>query len=407
MGTDRRMTALRKKQSDQERWKDKFGRQTPRRQERLLSLVGVRPAEEEEPNAPADQSTEGRSLGPTVGPEQGLTVRGKSLGPTVGPSIAEKQLRTDGQSEVSPQQGDAILLAPLQWEVRQVLDGVAASQAIISVRQIANQVGASIEGVKKAIRLLKQVGILQTTAVRTADVQGFRVELETTIPVRKGTLNEARGIVKRLGLTPNGWSQALRTNPRRMYVCKKNKYIQRADLTQLLKVCPTDWKIREATLITIADSYPEMDKTTFRLSLLRAAEQAKEGKTIIRNANAWLKAAFEKNGAPLITARDIEAQVTRGQGEKPERAAASQTDRPIPAVQQEEDEVLRQYMAAPEDQRREIDRRAEEKMKTMRGILAQVGPDNHQAILVQARIEAARAVLAVPARAQSAVKDGS
>ena len=219
------MTALRKKQSDQERWKDKFGRQAPRRQERLLSLVGVPPAKEEEPAAPTDQSTEGRSLGPTVGPKQGLTVRGKSLGPTVGPSVAEKQLRTDGQSEVSPQQGDAILLAPLQWEVRQVLEGVAASQAIISVRQIANQVGASIEGVKKAIRILKQVGILQTTAVRTADVQGFRVEIETTIPVRKGTLNEARGIVKRLGLTPNGRSRALRTNrPVCMYVRRIHTY---------------------------------------------------------------------------------------------------------------------------------------------------------------------------------------
>ena len=391
------MAAPRKKQSDQERWKDKFGRQAPRRQERLLSLVGVSPAKEEEPAAPADQRTEGRSLGPTVrGKSLGLTVRGKSLGPTVGPSVAEKQLRTDRRSEVSPQQGEAILLAPLQWEVRQVLEGVAASQAIISVRQIANQVGASIEGVKKAIRLLKQVGILQTTAVRTADIQGFRVQLETAIPVRKGTLTEARGIVKRLGLTPNGRSRALRTNPPRMYVCKKNTYIQGTDLTQLLKVCPADWKIREATLITIADAYPEMDNTTFRLSLLRAVEQAKEGKTVIHNANAWLKAAFEKNGAPLITARDIETQVTRGQGAKPGQAAASQTDRPIPAVQQEEDKVLRQYMAAPEDQRREIDRRAEEKMKTMRGILAQVEPDKHQAILVQARIEASRAVLAVP-----------
>ncbi len=39
---DGRMTALRKKQSDQERWKDKFGRPAPRRPERLLSLVGVR-----------------------------------------------------------------------------------------------------------------------------------------------------------------------------------------------------------------------------------------------------------------------------------------------------------------------------------------------------------------------------
>ena len=185
MGTDGRMIAPRKKRSDQDRWKDTFGRQAPRRQERLLSLVGVRPAEEEEPAAPEDQGAEGRSLGPTVGP-----------------SVPEKSLRTDGRSEVGPQPAEGILLAPLQWEVRHVLEGVATSRAIISVRQIANQVGASIEGVKKAIRVLKQVGILQTTAVRTAEVQGFQVDLKTTIPVRKGTLNEARGIVKRLGLTP-------------------------------------------------------------------------------------------------------------------------------------------------------------------------------------------------------------
>ena len=64
-----------------------------------------------------------------------------------------------------------------------------------------------------------------------------------------------------------------------------------------------------------------MNKTTFRLSLLRAVEQAKEGKPIIRNANAWLKAAVEKSGAPLVTAHDIEAQGTGGQGAEPSRSA--------------------------------------------------------------------------------------
>ena len=391
------MAAPRKKQSAQDRWKDKFGRRAPLRQERLLSLVGIQSAEEEEPVAPEDQAPEGQSLGLRVSPKQGLAPNPKSLGLTVGPSIPEKSLRTDGWSEVVPQPGEGILLAPLQWEVRQVLKGVATSRAIISVRQIANQVGASIEGVKKAIRVLKQVGILQTTAVRTAEMQGFQVDLKTTILVRKGTLNEARGIVKRLGLTPNGRSQVLRTDTQCMYVCKKNTYIQGPDLTKLLQVCPPSWKIREATLINIADSYPDMDKTTFRLSLLRAIEQAEEGKTAIRNANAWLKMAFEKNGAPLITARDIEAQVTRGQGRKAEWLAASRTGRLGTTVQQEEDKILRQYMVAPEEQRREIDRRAEEQLKKMSKMVAQVGPDKHQAILFQARIDAARAVLAVSA----------
>lgn len=401
------MAALRKKRTDQDRWKDTFDRPAPRRQERLLSLVGVPPTQKESADTPADQDAEGRSLGPTVGPEQGLGVGGKSLGPTVGPSDVKNKLRTEGRSEVSPQQGDAILLAPLQWEVRQLLEGIDASQSITSVRRIAKQLGASIEGVKKAIRILKQVGILRTTAVRTADVQGFRVDLETKIPVRKGTLNEARGIVKRLGLTPYRRSQALRTYPPRMYVCNKNTYIQGTDITELLRVCPKKWRIREATLVAIADAYPEMDKTTFRLSLLRAVEQAKEGKPVIRNANAWLKAAFEKNGAPLVTARDIEAQITGGQGAEPPRPDSPQADQPAPVARPEEDEIFQQYMAADEAQRREIDRLAEEKMETMQAVLDQVGPDKHQSILVQARIEAARTVLEGAVSAQSEAGEDS
>ena len=386
------MTELRKKRSDQERWKDQFDRPAPRQRERLLSLVGVNPTQADSPKVPLDQGADGQSLGPTVSPKQGLAPNPESLGPTVGPSIFQNTLRTDRRSEVSLQREETLLLAPLQWEVRELLQGIAESQAIISVRQIANQLQASIEGVKKAIRVLKKIGIVQTTAVRTADVQGFRVHLKIEIPVRKGTLNEARGIVKRLGLTVRGKSQALRTNLP-MYVCKKNTYIQATNITQLLRTCPAEWKIREATLTTIADYYPDMDPTTFRLSLLRAIEQAMEGKTTIKHPNAWLKAAFEKNGAPLITVRDIEVQVTRGQGAKTERRLSSQAD---PTTQPEEDEILRRYLAAPEDQRREIDRRAAEQLAKMRPMLDQIGPDRHQEILVHARIEAARTVLAMP-----------
>ena len=60
-------------------------------------------------------------------------------------------------------------------------------------------------------------------------------------------------------------------------------------------------------------------------------------------------------------------------------------------------------MAADEGQRREIDRLAEEKLETMQAVLDQVGPDKHQAILVQARIEAARVVLG---RAESGQGEG-
>ena len=65
-------------------------------------------------------------------------------------------------------------------------------------------------------------------------------------------------------------------------------------------------------------------------------------------------------------------------------------------------------MATDEAQRREIDRLAEEKMETMQAVLDQVGPDKHQAILVQARIEAARIVLGGAADSQDeAGEDGA
>ena len=54
--------------------------------------------------------------------------------------------------------------------------------------------------------------------------------------------------------------------------------------------------MREATLINIADMYPSMNATVFRLSLLRAVEQAQSGKKEVQNPNAWLKAAFQQNG---------------------------------------------------------------------------------------------------------------
>ena len=62
-------------------------------------------------------------------------------------------------------------------------------------------------------------------------------------------------------------------------------------------------------------------------------------------------------------------------------------------------------MAADEGQRREIDRLAEEKLETMQAVLDQVGPDKHQAILVQARIEAARVVLGGAESAQGEAEE--
>ena len=86
-----------------------------------------------------------------------------------------------------------------------------------------------------------------------------------------------------------------------MYVCKRNTYIREEDLATLLRKPPSEWQIREQTLIQIADTFPLMTALEFRFSLQRLIEQANTGKQAIQNHNAWLKAAFEKNGGPLVT----------------------------------------------------------------------------------------------------------
>ena len=201
---------------------------------------------------------------------------------------------------------------------------------------------ATIRGVRDAMRVLEEAGgILSKQTIRTATEQGIQFTLDHSISFRQASLKEALGIPKRASSyrpTVGRRTVELPSDRRSsMYVCKKNTYIQEEDIKDLLGVCPAEWKIREATLTTIADYYPDMDPTTFRLSLLRAVEQAREGKAKIKHPNAWLKAAFEQNGAPLITARDIEAQVTRGQGAKTERWAVSQADLSSLVTQPEEE----------------------------------------------------------------------
>lgn len=67
----------------------------------------------------------------------------------------------------------------------------------------------------------------------------------------------------------------------------------------------------------------------------------------------------------------LKVQVTGGQGAEPSWPASSSADQPVPATRPEEDEILRQDVAAAEAQRREIDRLAEEKMETMQAVLDQ------------------------------------
>ena len=80
-------------------------------------------------------------------------------------------------------------------------------------------------------------------------------------------------------------------------------------MAELLRLCPPDWQIREQTLVKIAETFPEMSPLEFRRSIRYMVEQSKTTKQTIQNPNAWLKAAFERNGGPLITERMIEAQI--------------------------------------------------------------------------------------------------
>lgn len=362
--------------------------------------------------APQESSppSDGRPSAITTGRPVVLPADRRPLPPTDRRTVAKERksgpLPADRRTVVTPASSQEIPLAPVQWRVWEAISNAEEEGRIISRRELASMAKATIRGVRDAMRVLEEAGgILSKQTVRTATEQGIQFTLDHSISFRQASLKETLGIPKRASSyrpTVGRRTVALPSDRRpSMYVCKENTYIQEEDIKGLLGVCPVEWKIREATLITIADYYPDMDPTTFRLSLLRAVEQAREGKTPIKHTNAWLKAAFEQNGAPLITARDIEAQVTRGQGARTERHPSSQAVPSSPPSSPEESEILRRYLAAPEEQRREIDRQAQAQLEKMQTMLDQIGPGRHQDILVHARIEAARVVLAIPADAAS------
>jgi hypothetical protein len=255
----------------------------------------------------------------------------------------------------------------------------------VSYRQLATLTHSTIDGVRKAVRVLqKERGILTQHTVRTAQEQGFRVVVNRDISFRRGTLNETKAILKRglaLGQTHDRQRQMLGTDGLRMFVCR-NTNIKQTDIGGLLRVPPLTWNMREQTLIQIADALPDMTVIEFRLSLAYLVRQAKQAKEPIRNHNAWVKAAFEKNGRPLVTEREIEARLdhtitkretipseTAGEGDKEELA------------------LLRRYLECSADDRAAIDRLAEGKAAALFRI---VSPDKHAGVLSAARLEAIR-----------------
>jgi hypothetical protein len=162
-----------------------------------------------------------------------------------------------------------------------------------------------------------------------------------------------------------------------MYV--KNKI--HTYIPELLRLCPKEWQIREQTLIKIAVSFPNMSLLEFRRSIRLLVEQAQTAKHPVQNPNAWLKAAFERNEGPLVTERMIEAQIDQ-------RRIKTNEERPLPSSETDKDlDILRRYVAASAQEKAEIDRLADERV---RRLLETVSADKHAGIREQARIECAR-----------------
>jgi hypothetical protein len=334
------------------------------------------------------------------GQVQGLTVRPEYFGPT-----GEKDLYLtpvllvpdppalvpDRQAEVTAPPPNAILLAPIQWAVWIALKEAEKTGRLLSYRQLAKEIRATPDGVKKAVFVIqKEGGISAKEIVRTAREQGFRITTNPDAQFRPGTLNEGKGVLKRgvsFGLTGGGQAPMLRPDGRSMYVCNIfNSNIKQTDMAKLLRLAPPEWRVREQTLMQIAESLPDMTAIEFRLSLAYLVDQAKNAKEPIRNPNAWIKAAFEKNGGPLVTEREIEARLEQ----TPLKRDVEKT-RSLENDEIEELALLRRYLAATSEDRAEIDRIAAEKAAPLLKIVAE---DKRTGVMEQARVEAARAFFA-------------
>jgi hypothetical protein len=270
-----------------------------------------------------------------------------------------------------------------------LLQSAATSGRITSYRQLAKETNATADGVKKAVNVIqKEGGIIKKEIVRSAAEQGFRVTLNSDIMFRAATLNEAKGVLKRgvyLGPTGESRVQELRPDGLRLYVCR-NTSIKQTDVAALLRIPPLEWKIREQTLVQIADALPDMTAIEFRLSLNYLVEQGKNSKEPIRNHNAWVKAAFEKNKGPLVTEREIEVRFEQfAQKREVQRSSNSTHDH------NDDGELLRLYLACNSDERTQIDVIAAAKAAPL---LKVVSEDKRAGVLEEARREAARAFLA-------------
>ena len=130
-----------------------------------------------------------------------------------------------------------------------------------------------------------------------------------------------------------------------------------------------------------------MTAIEFRLSLAYLTEQARTAKQPVRKHNAWVKAAFEKSGAPLVSERDIEAQYTRTDPQKPYESRVH-PELPTSVIKENEElHFLRLYLSCPAEDRAQIDQIADQKVAPL---LKVVAPENRGSVIQEARIEAVR-----------------
>ena len=292
---------------------------------------------------------------------------------------------------------DTIPLAPVQWVIWQELNKADVQDSVVSYRKLAQAANASIRGVRDAFAVIeKEGGIRSKETIRTFDEQGLRVRLNAQNPFRLATLKETKGLLKRgthYRQTVDRQSPALPADGLRMYVYKSNKHTYSttgrrstgSKVEELLRILPVSWEIREGTLSSISREFPNMTPLEFRRSLSYLVNQAKSGRQMIQNHNAWLRAAFTKNGGPLVTERMIEAQIDglkqetkAGQGKVPDEVDTSL---------QVDFEALRRYLTASPQDKEIIDQMSREKAAP---VLQMVPQDKHSDILQQALIESAR-----------------
>ena len=295
---------------------------------------------------------------------------------TDGPNQAPSTDRLDGAS---------IPLSKQQWDVWNLLRSVSESHEVVSYRIIAERLKIKPNGARRAVEAIqKERGLLKKETVRTATTQGFRIEVNPHVRFHQVDKRVTYGILKR-GLSQVPSTDRLdmvpSTHMHSMYVSNiKHTYYK-----ELLRLFPSQWRLRERTLRQIESQNPALSPIHLRTSYLYLIGQAQSGKQRIKDHNAWLIGCF-KDGAP-ITEADIETLLENHYAVKQSQNPSGQTEENKREQQSDEIEILRKYLATSDTKRAEIDRLAEAKAAPL---LAQVGEDKHAGIREQAKIEAAR-----------------